>query len=529
MNAITHHFAQHSPAWHAHRASHFNASDAAVMLGLSPYRSRADLVRAFATGLPQEHEETTLRVFARGHQSESLARPLAEAIIGEELYPVVMSRVVDGLPLSASLDGLTLAGDIAWEHKLSNAELVEQLDAGAVPPPVAAQCEQILLVSGAQKVLAMASDGREESVRSAWYVSDPKLRARLLDGWRAFAADVAAYTGEASPPAATARPLSRLPALLMQIEGRVIQTNLAEFADSAKALMGSLQLEPATDEEFAQAEATVKFCKEAEERIELVKRQALAQTAEIDQAFRLMDSLREELRAARLRLEKQVKARKDQLRAELIAAGCACLAGYATELNATLPHPWLAPIQAPLLGEAIKGLKSLASCQQAIDGRVLELRMELHGRAQRLKANHATLQQDGRDWSTLFPDFATVGLREAEEFAALADLRIRKHLEAEAEAERAKAAAAPPEPVTPPTAAPPPAAPPEPVATTGDAPQAPAGFASGELPDLAIITAFMRAHDFGRDHSRVRSILVEFVKFQASHHASATAPQQVAA
>ena len=35
--------------------------------------------------------------------------------------------------------------------------------------------------------------------------------------------------------------------------------------------------------------------------------------------------------------------------------------------------------------------------------------------------------------------------------------------------------------------------------------------------DLAVITAFLKAHDFGKEHSRVRSILVEFVKFSARH------------
>ena len=35
---------QGSPEWHAHRAKHFNASDAAAMLGISPYMSRDELL-----------------------------------------------------------------------------------------------------------------------------------------------------------------------------------------------------------------------------------------------------------------------------------------------------------------------------------------------------------------------------------------------------------------------------------------------------------------------------------------------------
>ena len=45
---------QGSPEWHAHRAEHFNASDAAAMLGISPYMSRDELLKRMATGITPE-------------------------------------------------------------------------------------------------------------------------------------------------------------------------------------------------------------------------------------------------------------------------------------------------------------------------------------------------------------------------------------------------------------------------------------------------------------------------------------------
>ena len=41
----THHLIAGTAEWHAHRARHFNASDAPAMLGCSPYTSRTELLR----------------------------------------------------------------------------------------------------------------------------------------------------------------------------------------------------------------------------------------------------------------------------------------------------------------------------------------------------------------------------------------------------------------------------------------------------------------------------------------------------
>ena len=102
--------AQGSPEWLAHRRTSFNASDAPAMLGISKYVTRSELVAQAATGLVREIDANTQRLFDDGHATEALARPFAEEIIGEDLYPIVASLAVDGLQkrLSASYDGTTM-------------------------------------------------------------------------------------------------------------------------------------------------------------------------------------------------------------------------------------------------------------------------------------------------------------------------------------------------------------------------------------------------------------------------------------
>jgi predicted phage-related endonuclease len=48
---IIHTLVQGSPEWLAYRAQHFNASDAPAMMGCSPNKTRAQLLREMHTGL----------------------------------------------------------------------------------------------------------------------------------------------------------------------------------------------------------------------------------------------------------------------------------------------------------------------------------------------------------------------------------------------------------------------------------------------------------------------------------------------
>lgn len=522
MNAATtHNLVQGSPEWHAHRASHFNASDAAAMLGLSPYKTREQLLAEKASGITPEIDAGTQARFDKGHEYEAQARPWAEALIGEDLYPVTLSREVGGLKLSASLDGLTLLDEIAWEHKTWNAKLADMLEKGQIPAHIQPQLEQILLVSGAGKVMLHASRGDSEIQAHAWYESDPAMRQQLMEGWQRFAIDLVKYQPSAAQPEPVASPISQLPALVVELEGRVVSTNLARFMGAADALVCSIKTNLESDQDFADAEATVKFCKQAEDRLDMVKKQALASTADIEEIFRVMDNLKEKLRSTRLQLDKQIKARKDAVRAELVAEFHRQLVAHVDALNAGNGAQWQGYPPPALLGDAIKGLKSIASCRNALEAKSSELRTELSRAADRLAFNRALLKREDRDWYSLFPDFAEVGAKGPEDFDALAELRIRKHRDAEAEAQARAQAQAEAEQAA--AAALAQAAAAQPAAVSVPAPvevtQAPPASENHgpDLADLAVITAFLKAHDFGKDHSRVRSILVEFVKFSAKH------------
>lgn len=149
-----HSLSQGSKEWHTHRLTHFNASDAPAMMGCSSYKTRSQLLHEMHTGMVPEVDAATQRRFDDGHRFEALARPLAEEIIGDDLYPVVGSLSIPGLnrKVSASFDGLTLDRKIDSEHKSLNSELREAIKDDAcgylLPLQYRVQMEQQLLVSG---------------------------------------------------------------------------------------------------------------------------------------------------------------------------------------------------------------------------------------------------------------------------------------------------------------------------------------------------------------------------------------------
>lgn len=417
---------QGTQEWAEHRARSLNASELAAALGLSSYMTRSELVRIKATGITPEHDAATMRRFERGHATEAAAREIAEEIIGEALYSAVFTAEVEGLRLSASLDGHTLLNDITWEHKLINEELRSSLSNGIIPEQYHPQIEQGLMLTGAERCLFMASDGTQENCMWAWYESRPDLRAKILPTWQQFMADVAAYQPEqnkADP--VVAKPVEGFGALTLRVEGRVLASNLDTFRAGAEDFLARLPKphELQTDQDFATADAAAKACADAESRIKAAKDAALAQMSDVDAILRTADEVAASIRAARLALEKAVKSEKEARKEQIVREAQAALSEHITRLQGRVGI--LVPVRADFTG-AIKGLKSLDSMRDKVGTVLANAKIEASSLADLIEANRRTV-----DDMTLVPDFAQVCTKSAEDFQALLALRRQQRAEAE--------------------------------------------------------------------------------------------------
>lgn len=428
---------QGTPEWHAHRARHWNASDAPAMMGCSPYKSRTQLLHEMSSGIiPDVGPELQAR-FDAGHRFEALARPIAERIIGDELYPCVGTSG----RYSASFDGLTMDESTAFEHKTLNADILEAfaemsanpvIDPGFMLPLLyRVQMEHQMHVSGAERTLFMASrfdmEGTLIEERHTWYYPDPELRAAVLQGWEQFEKDLADFVPvHHQPKLQGARP-DMLPALRVEVTGQVQATNLPEFKAHAVAVIEGINTTLTTDQDFADAEASVKWCAEVESRLAASKQHALAQTSSIEELFRTIDDINELVRRKRLALEKLVKSRKDEIKIEMVTKAQAALRDHITELNASLVMPIL-PMPVVAFAECLKGKRNLDSMQDAIDTLLATVKAEANSTSLQIATNMLAYAAAGADkLPSLFPDLKQIALKPHEDFKAIVAQRLQQH------------------------------------------------------------------------------------------------------
>jgi putative phage-type endonuclease len=452
MNTID--LIQGTPEWHAHRASHFNASDAPTMMGCSTYKTRNQLLHEKHTGLVPEVDAATQRRFDDGHRFEALARPLAEDIIGEELYPVTGSEG----RLSASFDGLTMMEDVAWEHKSLNTALhsafyqmetiaPEYRDQSAwkeLPLQYRVQMEQQLMVSGAAKCLFMASNWKGEALDGeahCWYYPDLELRAQIIAGWAQFEIDLAAYVPTEAVQAAVAKSADNLPVVFdMRVEGRLVSCNIEAYKPAALAYIEKINTKLLTDQDFADADIDAKYCRSSAKKLDLAIEQALGQMGDINTALNTVREIAESFNRKGLALEKLVKSEKDGRKLAIVTEARIALTAHIAALNTRLGKPYMPTIQADFAG-AIKGLQKIESTQNAVDTELARAKIAANQVADQLQSNMKEIDGLIVGLETLFPDYLPLVLKDSADMVAVVKNRISEHKASEAkriEAEREK-------------------------------------------------------------------------------------------
>lgn len=450
---------QGSPEWHAHRAQHFNASDAPAMMGASSYKSRSELIKELATGITPDIDAATQRRFDEGHQFEALARPLAEEIIGEPISPCVGTRG----KYSASFDGLTFMNDVAFEHKTLNRTLREVLAPGCtgadLPLQYRVQMEQQAMVSGSERILFMASVWERESynlpaddarawktpeVLHCWYEPDAELRAQIIAGWEQIEKDVAAYQPQAAEPKPQpeAKIRDALPVLRIEARGEITTSTLDSFRAEVLERINSVNAVLETDQQFADADADAKWLRDVSSAMKQAGKKVRSDMQSVDDVLNVLEQLDQIATRKAIDLEKRVKSEKDVRKQVIVQEAQQALDVHVDSLNKQLGTYWL-PRVAGGFAETIKGLKSLDSMRDKVAVALTNAKLQAQTTANTLLLNRDFLRSDGsgQDWITLFPDFPAMGVKEPEVFKAMATMRINDFKQAEAqrlEAERAR-------------------------------------------------------------------------------------------
>lgn len=447
MERITHELVQKSPEWLLYRATHNNASDAAAMLNCSPHKTRAQLLHERYLGMQPEFSQYVQEVVLDpGNEFESLARPLAEAIMGQTLYPATMSYG----RLSASFDGLTFMGDETWEHKRLSRELAEIMtekftDFRRLPKYHRVQIEQQFMVSDAGNGLFSATKWNGDQLleeRHAWTEPDLDLRDEIAAGWVQFEIDLANYTPKAEPAKVVGKTMESLPSLFVMVEGKVTESNLDEWRNHAVSVIRSVNRDLSTDQDFATADNMVKWCERAETACDVATEYTLSQTKTIADALKAIADVKAEARTCRLELDKLVKARKISRKEEIVGGAVADWHKYVAELNAELAPYSLAAIATDFAAQ-VQRKSSFKSMQDGVDAELARAKIAATTMAQAMRARRALIEKETK-FAFLFNDAATLIQKDTETVALLIRTRIADHKAAKAaeeEATRARIAA----------------------------------------------------------------------------------------
>ncbi|WP_454864546.1 YqaJ viral recombinase family protein [Pseudomonas rhizophila] len=421
-----HNVAQGSAEWHALRAKYFTASEAPAMKGASKHQTRTELLTQKKTGITADATPAQQYIFDKGHATEAMARPLVEDMIGEELYPVVGTEG----NLLASMDGATMLGETLFEHKLWNESLVAQVKAGELEPHYYWQLEQQLLVSGAERVIFVCSDGTADNFVHMEYRPVPGRAAQLVEGWKQFEADLATHVIADAPSIVVGKAPDELPALRIELTGMVTASNLKVFEQSALAVIDSVKTTLTTAQDFADAKKAVKWCGDVEEAVAAAKKQALSQTQSIDDLFSSLDRISAHACETRLKVDKLVKAQELLVKTNIKQKAEQSLSDHIAAINKTLGRVTLPSVAADFAG-AMKNKRTIASLQDAVDTELARAKIAASQSADAIRLNLSSLAELATDHAFLFNDIQQLVLKANEDLISLIKVRIDEHKKAE--------------------------------------------------------------------------------------------------
>lgn len=137
---------QNTHEWHLFRRFHIGSSDAPVIMGDSPWKTRYQLWQE-KTG--RKEPGPVNYAMKHGTAMEESARVCYERTTGNVVFPEVLVHK-DHEWMSASLDGIDITGTRVVEIKCPLGPDHEVAVQGGIPQKYYAQCQHILAVSGAE-------------------------------------------------------------------------------------------------------------------------------------------------------------------------------------------------------------------------------------------------------------------------------------------------------------------------------------------------------------------------------------------
>lgn len=213
--------------------------------------------------------------------------------------------------------------------------------------------------------------------------------------------------------------------LKIALTGKITTTNFDEWKTDLLAQIASAKRDLKSDDDFANAENAVKTIKAGELALKNAKISALEQAAEIQKLFAGIDEVTEDARQARLSLERQIKARKIEIRDEIIDAGMADIDTFLAEQPEIFQtHNEHQFANTDTLESMAKGKRTTKSLQTAITKAVMSVKKAITDKVGAFNDNENTLAKIDTSLQSLFQDRSTLLNMPADDLVATIEKRI---------------------------------------------------------------------------------------------------------
>jgi len=427
-----HNVKQGSDEWLKLREGYFTASESSAIFGESKYISRAALMNE-KKGIARKVSDYLQKLFDEGHAAEEKARDLLEFEIAETFQPIVATLEVEGLQLLASLDGISEDGKTVFEHKLWNEVLAENVRNEVLEPAHYWQLEHQLLVSGAENVLFVVSDGTSAKREKMHYTSKPERRAKLIAGWHEFKKDLNGHEPTARREVIVAREQESFPLITCSVEGSMVVSNLSEYIPLIKKLADEqMSLVLDSDQDFADKEVFNKNVKVGRETLKAKAsdiEKKFESLAEFNSYVKQADTILQKLQAHG---EKQVKEAKEAKKLSIINKAQSELNKHLAELSETINNVQI-PKMAVDFEAATKGKRNFENMEEAVRAELVHAKLAANETAGIIRKNLDSLTELTKDHKFLFSDYATLLQKNNDDLVNLIKARIAEHEKAEAE------------------------------------------------------------------------------------------------
>lgn len=237
--------------------------------------------------------------------------------------------------------------------------------------------------------------------------------------------------------------IASLPYLNVQVEGRVVQSNLSEFKTAALVALDGINRNLVTDEDFIEAKENAKGCQHVEGMMTELRVKVLEQAENINAVIVTLEEISAKYRDTRLSLNRLITTAEAVRKEEIIHSGQAALSEFLASLADSFGGRVMLPSVKADFKEAAKGKKTISGMEKAVKEELNRAKLAATETAETIRANIRALDAAG-DYGFLFADLQQVVTKAPEDFKTLIQFRIQQHQQKEAErleAERARIAA----------------------------------------------------------------------------------------